>query len=123
VNDRRTAPRETAVCPLDILDAKGRLIGCLADVSSGGLRILRLANPEDVELGCLVLEIPRWLGLERTLELPGRFVWLRSGPYGMEAGFAFDKLSKGKTATLAALAEKLAEMSRELGMLVPDAHS
>jgi len=114
VNERRTTRRETAACPLDVLDPRDRLVGCMADLSVGGMRICRIADPDDCMFTELTLELPRWTGLARTLALPGRFVWFREGAQGLEAGFMFDELPRRKAETLALLVERLSEMRAEV---------
>jgi hypothetical protein len=88
----------------------------MADLSTGGMRLSRIADPDDCLLTRLSIEIPRWVGIERTLELPGRFVWFRETARGLEAGFAFEKLPARKEEALELLIEKLAEMWAECGL-------
>jgi hypothetical protein len=106
----RSARRHQVSYRLDVLFADGEA-GCLLDLSASGLRV-RFKHPLDIEAArSLRLEFPRWLELGTGLDVPGRFVWLRSvpGSGGSEAGFAFDGLTHKDENVLAVLIQRLNE--------------
>lgn len=113
MSNRRNSARERAYDLVDVIDAEGNFVGCLADVSMGGARLTRIADARAMRLGRIVLELPVWLGLAGRLELPGRFVWTRPSPEGLEAGFEFDALSVQKADELEVLVERLGRMLEE----------
>lgn len=111
--ERRVAPRQMVVYRLDVLAAND-CAGFLLDVSSTGLRA-RFKHGLDVGATLsLSLEFPRWLELGKSLEVRGRFVWVRTTQNGAtEAGFAFDGLSRKSEGILEVLIQRLSEARLE----------
>jgi hypothetical protein len=92
------------------------MVGCLLDLSAGGMRVLCGPGLDIINSENLRIEFPRWLDLGDGLAVRGRFVWCKacSDGTGTEAGFAFDALSKKDTAFLEMLIEKIADATQEV---------
>ena len=117
LTDRRLAPRTSVRCRLDVTHPDGRFLGCLIDVSTGGMR-LRCAKGTDIgAVDELRIEFQRWLGLGERLALSGRFAWRKPEDWNgwFEAGFALGDLSKSQRAALEALVERLEQAAHEDG--------
>lgn len=111
--ERRDAPRQEVAYRLDVVAPDGRH-GCLLDISGGGMRVRFTAEQDLSACEKLVVELPRWLALERELRVRGRFVWLRRTESGAtEAGFAFADLSRKDQALLDELLRGLARAVAE----------
>jgi hypothetical protein len=110
--ERRAAARYSVAYRLDVSVPDGNA-GCLLDISTTGMRV-RFRHAFDLATTTrLRIEFPRWLELGSHLEVGGRFVWLRSGPSGTEAGFAFDGLSRKELSVLQVLIQRLTEAQLE----------
>lgn len=109
--DRRQSPRVQTTYRMDVCDDAGRAVGCLLDVSLGGLRLF---CDDRIDLGGtseLEIRFARWLQLGEGMSLPGRFVWMRPTGRGtaMEAGFLFDKLNRNRTKALTRFIDAITE--------------
>ena len=107
--ERRSSVRQPVAYRLDVVVPGGNA-GCLLDVSASGMRVrFKL----EVDLGtteALRIELPQWLELGRSLDVRGRFVWVRRTESGVtEAGFAFDGHSRKESSALEALVERLSQ--------------
>lgn len=113
VSERRAATRQRVAYRLDVLAGDGHS-GCLLDISSSGLRV-RFKPGVDVGLiERVCIEFPRWLELGASLEVGGRFVWVRKTASGApEAGFAFGPLSRKVQGVLEVLVQRLSEALSE----------
>ena len=118
--DRRQEARERTYYRLDVLGKGGHLVGCMVDLSQGGMRVRRIAEEDFAQLENLTIELPRWLDLGRELQVKGRFVWYRETPDGMEGGFAFDGLSRKTESRLTQLIERIDQAAREDGLVQRD---
>ncbi len=102
---------------MDVTVGPGKLLGCIVDLSLGGMR-LRCAPGADLTVVSRVrIEFPRWVGLGEGLALRGRFAWRKpADPNGwFEAGFAVQELSKAERSTIEALIGRLEQAAREDG--------
>ena len=113
--ERRSAPRKRVAYRMDVTDDERAMVGCLLDLSTGGMRVLCSGNMDILNVQSLRIEFPRWLDLGDGLPVKGRFVWCKScsDGYGTEAGFAFDSMSKKDKALLEMLVNKLAEATQD----------
>ncbi len=115
--DRRLAPRTSVRCRLDVTLEDGRLLGCMVDLSAGGMR-LRCAPGADVAaVNRIRIEFPRWLGLGERLVLSGRFAWRKPADLNgwFETGFALMEPSTPGRAVIDALLARLEQAAREDG--------
>jgi c-di-GMP-binding flagellar brake protein YcgR len=111
--ERRTAARQAVTYRLDVIVPDGSS-GCLLDLSLTGMRIRFRSEVDLAAIQRLELEFPRWLELGRTLQVSGRFVWVRAADNGAtEAGFAFDGLSRKEESVIQVLIQRLAEALAE----------
>jgi hypothetical protein len=108
--ERRQTRRRRVAYRMDVTDQQRSMVGCLLDLSAGGMRVLCGPGVDIVGSEKLRIEFPRWLDLGDGLPVKGRFVWTKAcgDGYGTEAGFAFDAMSKREALLLEALIEKLA---------------
>jgi hypothetical protein len=110
--DRRAAPRQVVTYRLDVIAEDGSA-GFLLDVSTTGLRARFRHGLDVAATRVLRIELPRWLELGKSLEVSGRFVWVRAGDGPTEAGFAFDGLSHRSESVLEVLIQRLSEARSE----------
>lgn len=108
--ERRQTRRRRVAYRMDVTDQERSMVGCLLDLSTGGMRVLCGPGVDIVGSDELRIEFPRWLDLGEGLPVKGRFVWCKAcgDGYGTEAGFAFDAMSKKESLLLEALIDKLA---------------
>lgn len=115
LTDRRLAPRTTVRCRLDVTHLNGRFLGCLVDMSTGGMRV-RCAPGADLEaVEHLRIELQRWIGLGEHLTLAGHFAWCKPADLNgwFEAGFALVGLSRDERERVEALVKRLEQAARE----------
>ena len=107
--ERRAVPRQDVSYRMDVIASDG-CAGYLLDVSPTGLRA-RFKHGLDVgATRSLRIEFPRWLELGKSLDVPGRFVWVRAAEAGTtEVGFAFDGLTRKSESVLEVLIQRLSE--------------
>jgi hypothetical protein len=113
--ERRQSRRRRVAYRMDVTDQERSMVGCLLDLSTGGMRVLCGAGLDIVNSEKLRIEFPRWLDLGDGLVVSGRFVWCKacSDGTGTEAGFAFEALSRKDTAFLTVVIEKIADATQE----------
>ena len=105
-DERRKHPR--IHYRMDVLDKKGTFFGCILDVSLGGMRISCSTEKDIVDAEKLRIVVPRWVSIEREIDIRGRFIWYRQEGSGkIEAGFRFDSLRERDRRSLEKLLERL----------------
>ncbi|MEM7310746.1 MAG: PilZ domain-containing protein [Planctomycetota bacterium] len=120
MSERRRTARDRAFYRLDVLNKRGKLVGCMADISPGGMRVRHIADDDLLAVERLTIELPRWMGLGRELPVAGRFVWYRESGGGSEGGFAFNGLSRKSNELVARLIEQISLAAREDGIVTWD---
>jgi len=109
VGERRAVPRQRVTYRLDVTTAQGDN-GCLLDLSTTGLRVRFKKELDVAAIHAIRIDFPRWLELGAGLDVSGRFVWVRAGSAGaVEAGFAFDELSRKVESVLEVLVQRLSD--------------
>jgi len=94
--------------------APGGPTGCLLDVSRSGMRVRFKQELDVAAIEALRIDLPQWLELGRSLEVCGRFVWVRRTDSGAtEAGFAFDRLPRKEASVLQVLIQRLSDALAE----------
>ena len=121
LTDRRLDPRTSVRCRLDVTHPDGRFLGCMVDLSLGGMRLRCAAGTDIGSVERLRIEFQRWLGLGERLALSGRFVWRKPADMNgwFDAGFALGDLSKAELTTLEALVTRLEQAAHEDGRRAP----
>lgn len=111
--DRRGSPRQAVIYRLDVLTPEG-VAGCVLDLSQSGMRVRFRGDLDLAATQRLEVLFPRWLELGRGVELRGRFVWMRASHGGaLEAGFAFDELSRKEEGLIQVLIQRLTDALAE----------
>ena len=115
--ERRINPRRRVVYRMDVTGKDGELLGCLIDISLGGMRVRWLASVDVADVTKLRIDFPQWLGMGAGLSVKGRFVWCKPVEGGRaEAGFAFVEPGKKRLAMLESLIDKIATAAEEDGV-------
>jgi hypothetical protein len=109
ISERRAARRQRVAYRLDVMAGDGS-IGCILDVSASGLRARFKPTIDVGTVETLRIEFPKWLELGASVEVTGRFVWVRMTSDGAtEGGFAFAGLSRKVEGIVELLVTRLAE--------------
>ncbi len=117
VVERRSTPRSQVRYRMDVTCGPGKLLGCIVDLSLGGMRVRCTPGADLAAVNRVRIEFPRWVGLGEGLSLRGRFAWRKPADQNgwFEAGFAVQEPSKQERSTIESLIGRLEQAAREDG--------